>query len=77
VEYCSPRKAENVERLELHFDRRSGIERRRISYVAHIPERRSGTDRRVSDDRRRELIRTSSGLKLWKELYGNDRNFAE
>jgi hypothetical protein len=77
VGYCSPRKAENVERLELHFDRRSGIERRRISYVAHIPERRSGTDRRVSDDRRRELIRTSSGLELWNELYGNGRNLAE
>jgi hypothetical protein len=77
VGYCSPRKAENVERLELHFDRRSGIERRRISYVAHIPERRSGTDRRVSDDRRRELIRTSSGLEIWKELYGNDRNLTE
>jgi hypothetical protein len=66
-----------VEKLRLHFDRRSGIERRRISYVAHIPERRSGTDRRVSDDRRRELIRTSSGLEIWKELYGNDRNLTE
>jgi hypothetical protein len=66
-----------VERLPLHFDRRSGIERRRISYVAHIPERRSGTDRRVSDDRRRELIKTSSGLELWNELYGNDKNLAE
>jgi hypothetical protein len=61
----------------LHFDRRSGIERRRISYVAHIPERRSGTDRRVSNDRRRELIKTSSGLELWNELYGNDKNLAE
>jgi hypothetical protein len=77
VEYCSPQKHENVERLRLHFDRRSGIERRRISYVAHIPERRSGTERRVSDDRRRELIRTSSGLELWKELYGSDMNLAE
>jgi hypothetical protein len=45
--------------------------------MAHIPESRSGTDRRVSDDRRRELIRTSSGLELWNELYGNDRNLAE
>ena len=59
------------------FDRRSGIERRCISYAAHIPERRSGKDRRVPDERRKELIRTSSGLKLWKELYGNDRNLAE
>jgi hypothetical protein len=27
-------------------DKRSGIERRRFSYDAHIPERRSGQDRR-------------------------------
>jgi regulator of extracellular matrix RemA (YlzA/DUF370 family) len=29
-------------------DRRSGIERRRFSYTCHIPERRSGEDRRKS-----------------------------
>ena len=34
--------------------RRSGIERRRFSYSLHIPERRSGTDRRKIEDRRRE-----------------------
>lgn len=28
------------------LDRRSGIERRRFSYTVHIPERRSGADRR-------------------------------
>jgi hypothetical protein len=28
-------------------DKRSGIERRRFSYDAHIPERRSGQDRRA------------------------------
>jgi hypothetical protein len=33
--------------------RRSGIERRRLSYSAHIPERRSGLDRRCGEDRRR------------------------
>ena len=27
-------------------DRRSGIDRRRFSYDAHVPERRSGRDRR-------------------------------
>jgi hypothetical protein len=35
-------------------DKRSGIERRRFSYHAHIPERRSGQDRR-SEAERREL----------------------
>jgi len=33
--------------------RRSGIERRQISYDAHIPERRSGEDDRRSDNDRR------------------------
>jgi hypothetical protein len=32
--------------------RRSGIERRRFSYSGHIPERRSGVDRRCLRDRR-------------------------
>ena len=32
--------------------RRSGIERRRFSYSGHIPERRSGVDRRCFKDRR-------------------------
>jgi hypothetical protein len=32
--------------------RRSGIERREISYDSHIPERRSGKDRRSGLDRR-------------------------
>ena len=32
--------------------RRTGIERRQFSYALHIPERRSGLDRRKSDDRR-------------------------
>ncbi|MFO7556074.1 MAG: helix-turn-helix transcriptional regulator [Desulfobacterales bacterium] len=30
------------------FDRRSGIDRREISYAVHIPEQRSGNDRRES-----------------------------
>ncbi len=32
--------------------RRSGIERRRFQYTSHIPERRSGYDRRNGIDRR-------------------------
>lgn len=39
-------------------DKRSGIERRRFSYHAHIPERRSGQDRR-SEGERRELAAES------------------
>jgi len=33
-------------------DRRSGIDRRQFSYYAHIPERRSGKERRNRFDRR-------------------------
>ena len=32
--------------------RRSGIDRRQLSYTAHIPERRSGKERRSGLDRR-------------------------
>ena len=32
--------------------RRSGVDRRQFTYAVHIPERRSGKDRRVSWDRR-------------------------
>jgi len=32
---------------------RSGIERRQFSYTSHIPERRTGKDRRNCDDRRK------------------------
>jgi hypothetical protein len=33
--------------------RRSGRDRRQFSYTGHIPERRSGHDRRIGLDRRR------------------------
>jgi len=33
--------------------RRSGTDRRQFSYSNHIPERRSGLDRRIRDDRRK------------------------
>jgi len=36
---------------------RIGIERRQFSYTAHIPERRSGRDRRKSLDRRNAMHR--------------------
>jgi hypothetical protein len=32
--------------------RRIGIERRYYTYTGHIPERRTGADRRTKDDRR-------------------------
>lgn len=32
--------------------RRSGVDRRQFSYAVHIPERRSGKDRRVNLERR-------------------------
>jgi hypothetical protein len=38
-------------------DRRSGIERRRVVYTVHIPERRAGLDRRVGFDRRNRIDR--------------------
>ena len=34
---------------------RSGIERRRFSYAIHVPELRSGKDRRIDIDRRNEV----------------------
>ncbi len=33
--------------------RRIGLERRRFSYTLHVPERRSGDDRRAAEDRRK------------------------
>jgi len=39
-------------------DRRSGIDRREIFYTMHIPERRSGKERRNEDYKKRKL-RTS------------------
>jgi hypothetical protein len=71
------KKLESLEDLRLPQDRRSGIERRRTSYVAHIPERRSGRDRRISDQLWKELNRTPSGPRILKALYGDDHNLAE
>jgi len=66
-----------TERMRSSFDRRSGIERRCYSYVVHIPERRSGIDRRVSDERRRKLIRTSQWASTKGELYALDWDVAD
>ena len=63
--------------LRFPYDRRSGIERRRFSYVVHLPERRTATDRRVSQERRKDWIRTSQWSSAWRELYGIDRDLAE
>lgn len=35
--------------------RRKGCDRRQYTYTIHIPERRSGSDRRDPDDRRKEI----------------------
>jgi len=61
-----------AERIRSSFDRRSGIERRGISYAAHVPERRSGTDRRVCGERRKDWMRTSQWSSTLKELCGAD-----
>ena len=37
-----------------NFGRRLGIERKRFSYILHIPERRPGKERRSGIDRRRD-----------------------
>jgi len=41
-------------------ERRSMIERRKFSYHAHIPERRSGRDRRGQGDRGQDRSPTTS-----------------
>jgi hypothetical protein len=71
------RHVQTVEDLRFPYDRRSGIERRCISYDGHIPERRSGTDRRVLGERRKDWIRTSQWSSIWKELYDADWDLAE
>jgi hypothetical protein len=69
--------SERVENLKSPFDRRSGIDGRRVSFTAHIPERRSGRDRRISDDLWKEVNRNLSGSRLLKALYGNGHDLAE
>jgi hypothetical protein len=42
--------------------RRSGIERRGFAYAFHIPERRSGEDRRSGFDRRIESLKPKADI---------------
>jgi hypothetical protein len=49
--------------------RRSGIDRRRFSYSAHIPERRRGIERRSGRDRRQLLgLKGKTRNKSWASL---------
>ena len=43
-------------KIDSNADRRSGAERRNFLYVIHIPERRSGRDRRDRLNREHESI---------------------
>jgi hypothetical protein len=51
--------ARNRSRIVFTLDdiggRRSGFDRRQFSYGLHIPERRSGRDRRCGKDRRKDI----------------------
>lgn len=44
----------NPDRVSPKGGRRLGIDRREFSFTAHVPERRSGEDRRGDDDRRKK-----------------------
>lgn len=44
--------SDSIEILRDNGGRRSGIDLRQFSYSGHIPERRSGNDRRCEPDRR-------------------------
>jgi hypothetical protein len=39
-------------KMHNHLGRRLGLERRKMTYDIHVPERRSGGDRRINLDRR-------------------------
>ena len=43
-------------KMDSNVERRSGVERRNFLYVVHIPERRSGRDRRDRLNREHESI---------------------
>lgn len=60
----------NIMTITDNGGRRTGIERRQFSYALHIPEKRSGVDRRKSDDRRstRYSIREQNDRRKWINL---------
>jgi hypothetical protein len=37
-------------------DKRSYADRRKFTYTAHVPERRSGMDRRANDDNKSDMM---------------------
>ncbi len=47
-------RAETDRNDDVKGGRRTDSERRQFSYTHHIPERRTGSDRRLKDDRRKE-----------------------
>jgi hypothetical protein len=51
--------------------RRSGSERRQLSYFIHIPERRSGKDRRSGVDRRIDRAVKREAQKERREIHKN------
>jgi len=55
VEVMNFRKNDEV--IKDNGESRIGLERRQFSYTAHIPERRSGRDRRKSLERRNAIHR--------------------
>jgi len=61
-------------RMHSPFDRRSSFDRRIFSYAAHIPERRKGTDRRVSHDPGKYWIRTSPRSGTHKDRHAHNRD---
>ncbi len=58
----NPKVASNV-------DRRAGADRRQFSYIVHIPERRSGMERRNRFDRTHEFLQDRYDLKRSKTYH--------
>ena len=52
---------------KVETDRRSGVERRCYHYTVHIPEKRSGKDRRIAQN----------GKKAYQEKLIDERNKGE
>ena len=65
------------ENLRLPYDRRSGIDRRNQLYDNHLPERRGGTERRVSVERRADWMKVFKWSSAWKELWGIDSHLID
>jgi hypothetical protein len=66
------KKARVVFTLTENGGRRSGIDRRQMSYAGHIPERREGKDRRTGQDRRSETDRRSGEERRTYAMHRDD-----